>query len=125
MIAQADEVVARLTGHALGGGREDLRLIDAALHSGRIGPEDTQILEALGMAFGQVFATEVDGYDWWTIEDGFGRDPCLRYRDTHLTLFPRTLLSKRVEDGEPIDVPRLFELLAEEVARILKDGMGG
>ena len=57
--------------------------------------------------------------------DAFGRDPCLRYRETALTLFPRTLLSKRVEDGEEIDVPRLFDLLKDEVARILKDEMGG
>lgn len=72
--------------------------------------QDTYKLQCLGMAFGQVFVNENQhkGYDWWMYEDEQGRDPCVRYKHTSLIIFPQTMISKRVEDGEFIDVQDLY-----------------
>lgn len=69
-------------------------------------------LQALGMSLGQILANQNSNYDWWIIDDEDGRDPCLRYLNTELLVFPQTLISKRVEDGEQFVVEELFtELL--------------
>jgi hypothetical protein len=37
-----------------------------------------QKLQALGIAFGKVFVENNEFYDWWMVEDEFGRDPAIR-----------------------------------------------
>src|ERR1039457_2329186 len=43
------------------------------------------------------------------VQHEFCRDPAIRFRLTMLPAFPRTMLSKRVEDGETITVEVPFE----------------
>lgn len=43
------------------------------------------------------------------VEDEYGRDPAIRYKRSSLLAFPRTMLSKRVEDGESVNVVELYD----------------
>ena len=52
------------------------------------------------------------------VEDAYGRDPAIRYKATTLLAFPRTMISKRVEDGEAVDVRALFDGLRERLEQI-------
>ena len=72
-------------------------------------------LQALGISFGQVLATQDKNYDWWMIDDVDGRDPCLRYRDTDLLVFPLTLISRRVEEGEEVRVDELYQEITDQL----------
>ena len=66
-------------------------------------------LQCLGVALGRVMIRNIQGLDWWMVEDEFGRDSCLRYLDTTIQVNPLTMISKRVERGETVDVANLFE----------------
>ncbi len=88
-------------------------MIQRALDAGVIEREATWSLQALGIAFGKVFVNNTPDYDWWMVKDEFGRDPAVRFRQTMLLAFPQTMLSRRVEDGEPVDVRELFDGLVQ------------
>ena len=44
-----------------------------------------------------------------SIEDEYGRDPALIFEGTSIVVFPLTMISKRIEKGEDIDVYDLFK----------------
>ena len=47
------------------------------------------------------------------VEDEYGRDPALLISDDPVLVFPITMISKRVEDGETVDVTALLTIAAE------------
>jgi hypothetical protein len=121
-LIHADEVCKEALGTRLDGTRADLSRIQLIVDSGYVAREATYTLQALGMALGKVFVSDNDGYDWWMVQDEYGRDPAIRFRRTALLAFPRTLLSKRVEDGEPINVSGLYDQLRERLSELVDDG---
>jgi len=42
------------------------------------------------------------------IEDEYGRDPAIGYKKTTLLVFPQTMISKRVESGEVVDMRMMY-----------------
>lgn len=100
------------------GGLDDLARLQRILDSGRLQADDTVALQCLGVPFGQVMVNENVGFDWWMVDDSQGRDPCLRYRETDLLIYPLTLISKRVEDGAEVDVAGLYRQLMEQLRQI-------
>jgi hypothetical protein len=84
-----------------------LPLIDAILRNGWVGAADTLKPQCLGIAFGDALAQHL-GLQWVTVEDEHGRDPALRLPGTSILLFPMTSISKRMEQGEAVDVHGLF-----------------
>jgi hypothetical protein len=123
-ILHAQTVTAEVLGVQMDGTRRDLPLIQRLLDTGTIERESRYTLQALGLALGRAFVHENKGFDWWIVEDHNGRDPVLRYRDSSLLAFPRTLISKRLEDGRPVDVVQLFDQLADRLAQMIEDGYG-
>lgn len=118
MLVDAEDAIRGVTGAGLDGTREDLKRIDAVLRSGRVQREARWILEGLGIAFGRVFVAETPGFDWWIYRDSEGRDPCVRLGESPLALFPHSMLAKRIENGETVDVEKLFDCLSRRVAEI-------
>ncbi|TWT17122.1 DUF3806 domain-containing protein, partial [Luteimonas marina] len=64
-------------------------------------------LQCLGITFGDALAQHM-GLDWVAVEDEYGRDPALRLDGTSVLVFPMTSISKRIEQGEVVDVYDLF-----------------
>ena len=77
------------------------------------------------MVFGSVFIEETENYDWWVVEDEYGTDICIRYKETSLMVFPLTMISKRIEDGETVSVIDLFSNLKADLERIRKENYEG
>ena len=121
----ASQVIEQALGEDLDGTTNDLALIQRVLDQGVVEPEATYTLQALGLAFGRTFLNEFPDYDWWMVEDEFGRDPAIRYKETSLLVFPMTMLSKRLEDGEEINVAELFDGLAKQLAELIEEGVDG
>lgn len=117
-LLHAQEVVLEATGSQLSGGMSDLALLQRVLDFKFLEPEATYSLQALGIAFGKVFVENNAHYDWWMIEDEYGRDPAIRYKETTLLVFPQTMLSKRVEDGDEVDVEAMYSGLCEQLEEI-------
>jgi len=94
------------TNYATAAGK--LGLVRALLAARVFRAEQTYELECLGIVFGDAMAQEA-GLEWAMITDENGRDPVLRVPGSSFLLFPLTMISKRVERGEEVDVFELFE----------------
>ena len=124
-LMHAAELVSEATGAALSGTMADLAALQKVIDSKIVEPEATYSLQALGLAFGKVFVGTQANFDWWMVEDEYGRDPAIRYKQTTLLLFPKTMLSKRIEDGEEVDVAGIFKGLQETVREVLAEHYPG
>lgn len=100
-----------------------LGLIRALLTAGVFQPEQTAALESLGIVLGDALVRHVDGAEWVMVEDEYGRDPAVRIQGTTVLLFPLTMISKRIEAGEPVDVFALFNGILDHVEE-LRSGAG-
>ena len=96
-----------------------LGTIRAILAGGVFKPEDSYQLQSLGVVLGDVFVQDM-GFTWVMVEDEYGRDPALRYEDSDILLYPLTMISKRVEQGQTVDVFDLYNGLAGQVESLLK-----
>ena len=107
-----------IIGQKMDGSMQDIYRLQAIIDSRLIPVEKTQELQSLGIVFGKVFVNETPDYDWWVVEDEYGKDACVRYKETTLLIFPQTMLSRRIEDGEQIDVAELFTGLRKDLERM-------
>lgn len=99
-----------------------LSLVEAILRNGWVRPDETIKLQCLGVTLGDALAQKI-GLTWVMVEDEFGRDAGLRLSGTSVLLFPLTMISKRVEDGEDVNVYDLFNDVAATVADIVERGV--
>jgi hypothetical protein len=86
---------------------EKLRLLQTILDAGWIEASETNKLQCLGITLGDALVQEL-GMEWVMVEDENGRDPAIRFPGTTVVAFPLTMISKRIEDRESIDVADLF-----------------
>ncbi len=121
-LIHAGDLAKSVGGREFTGHESDLDLLQQVLDSRQLKPEATYSLQALGLAFGNVFIENHNGYDWWMVEDEYGRDPAVRYRETSLLVFPLTMISKRVEDGELVDVRSLYQDLQQRLEALRREG---
>lgn len=94
-----------------------LRLLDTILKSKWIAPNETLKLQCLGVTFGDALSQKF-GLRWFAVEDEYGRDPALGVDGTTIRVFPLTSISKRVEQGEEVDVYDLFENACSTIERL-------
>ncbi|MDR2212488.1 MAG: DUF3806 domain-containing protein [Pseudomonadales bacterium] len=116
-----NQISQDVLGEKMDGGPQDLDRLQRILNSGKIPVSNTQELQSLGILFGKVFVNETPHYDWWVVEDEYGKDACVRFKETTLLIFPQTMISKRVEDGEEINVHDMFVGLREKLEIIRKE----
>ncbi|HUS36614.1 MAG TPA: DUF3806 domain-containing protein [Verrucomicrobiae bacterium] len=100
--------------------RSDLIALQRIIDDRVFSPEQEYEWTCLGVAFGDVLANELD-LEWVIQCDEYGVEPALNLADPSITLYPRTMLLKRVENGETPDVSFLFEKLSESVEQLRRD----
>lgn len=90
-----------------------------AIISGKVfRANQTYELQSMGVVLGDAFVIDM-GFHWVVVEDEHGRDFAVKYKDTSVILFPLTMISKRVERGEDVDVFDLYNGVADKVQGIL------
>ncbi len=94
-----------------------LVLLDTIIQNKWIEPEETVKLQNLGITFGDALAQQLN-LKWMAVEDDCGRDPCLILKGTSIVLFPLTMISKRIEQGEDVDVYHMFNRICGNVEEI-------
>ena len=99
-----------------------LGTIRAILQADKFKPDQTYQLQCLGIVLGDVFVQELT-MEWVMVEDESGRHPAVRMPGTTIILFPQTMISKRVQRGEKVDVFDLFNRIAEDVELLKKQGI--
>jgi hypothetical protein len=115
------QISKEIIGEEMDGSFTDLERIQRILDSDQIPVTNTQELQSLGIVFGKVFVNETPGYDWWVVEDEYGKDACIRYKETTLLTFPQTIISKHVEDSEKVNIKELYTGLAKRLKTIRKE----
>jgi hypothetical protein len=123
-IVAVTEIAARLGLPEIAGTDADLEIIQSILDSEELEPDQTYELQSLGVVFGSALVSAVDGLDWAIVHDEYGSDPTLRYRDTTLCINVLTTISKRIEDGQRVDVRELFDGMRAALQDAILD-MGG
>ncbi len=91
---------------------EKLRLLDTIIKNRWIERTETVKLQSLGITLGDALVQKL-GFEWVSVEDEIGRDPAIRLPGTSIVMFPLTMLSKRIERGEVVDVYQLFDGVCE------------
>lgn len=98
-----------------------LDLLEAILAGGWIASAETVKLQALGATFGDAIAQKLL-MEWVLVEDEYGQTAALNWPGTKLLSFPLTMIAKRVEDGEAVDVRDLFEGVCERITQLAFSG---
>jgi hypothetical protein len=115
----AEGLVHDLLGETLDQTPRDLRRIQDVLNTGRC--TDTFELQCLGIAFGRVLAKNVSGLDWAIADDEYGHDPTIRFAQTTLQFNVLTMISKRVERGESVNVQDLYDSMLLKLSELKKE----
>jgi hypothetical protein len=71
------------------------------------------------VTFGDVLASEFP-LRWVIVTDEFGSDPTLRFKNKDLNVDALTMISKRVERDEPVNLLQLVRDTREALARYEK-----
>jgi hypothetical protein len=98
-----------------------LGTIRATLQAGIFKREQTYELQCLGVVLGDALVQEL-GMEWIMVEDEFGRDPAVRMPNTTVIAYPLTMISKRIERGEQVDVFDLFNGVATHIGQLKQQG---
>lgn len=101
-----------------------LRVLEAILANDWVDRSETWKLQALGVVFGDALAQKLM-LEWVTVEDDDGCDPALHRPGTSIYSFPLTMISKRVEAGEWIDVQALFDATCSRLGEMAFSGRYG
>ncbi len=88
-----------------------LGTLRALLKAEVFSPDQTYELQSMGIVLGDVFVQDM-GFHWVMVEDEYGRDPAIKFQETSVILFPLTMISKRIEQGETVDVFDLYNGVA-------------
>jgi hypothetical protein len=83
-------------------------------------PEQTYELQSMGIVLGDVFVQD-KGFHWIMVEDEYGRDPAIKFEDTSIIAFPLTMISKRIERGEEVDVFDLYNGVADTLIELIEE----
>jgi hypothetical protein len=92
-----------------------LGLLRALLEAKVFKPTQTWELQCMGIVLGDVFVQKC-GWLWRMVVDEYGRDPCVKVPGSSVILFPLTMISKRIERGEEVDVFELYNLASGDAA---------
>lgn len=109
------EVRARY-GAPLGADRRAFGSLQQLLNDKAFSADQKFELQSIGICWGDVLCA-IAPFRWMMITDEYGRDPTLQWKQTTINIHALTMISKRVEEGEAVDV----EWLAERVMARAKE----
>ena len=98
-----------------------LKTIQKILDEEKFCAENTAELQSLGIAFGDYIQYKFPDFQWSILHDQYGKDFCLNYDKTTITIFPQTMISKRVEDREKFNVENLLKGTLKTVQDIIEN----
>jgi hypothetical protein len=99
----------------LTGTKADLPVLQKLIDDRVFNKSQTYELQSLGVAFGDVLSHELP-LRWVMVTDEYGTDPTLRFKQTTVQINALTMISKRVEKDEHVDVYWLLAKTREELS---------
>jgi hypothetical protein len=92
----------------------DLPVLQRLIDDGVFKKTQIYELQSLGVAFGDVLASELP-LTWAMMTDEYGIDPTLCYKNSQVNINALTMISKRVERGEVVNLNQLLETTREQL----------
>ena len=92
----------------------DLPVLQRLIDDNAFNKTQTSELQSLGVAFGDVLASELP-LSWAMVTDEYGTDPTLRYKDRPVNINALTMISKRVERGEVVNLAQLLQITRDQL----------
>lgn len=99
----------------------DLPVLQRLLDDRAFTKTETYELQCLGVAFGDVLASELP-LRWVMVTDAYGTDPTLRYKDSTIQINALTMISKRVEDDRETHLAGLMAGIRQNVKEMIDSG---
>jgi hypothetical protein len=96
---------------------KDLPVLQRLLDDHVFGKTQTRELQSLGVVFGDVLTSEFP-LRWVMVTDEFGTDPTLRFKDKIVNINALTMISKRVERDEHVNLQLLVQKTREALAEV-------
>ena len=118
---RVEQLANRLGRNLSGQAIRDIDTLQRLLDDGLVPSTDTLTLQAMGVVFGDLLGSHLD-MSWIVYRDNAGRSRALSHRDTDVTLFPMTMISRRYQSGS---TRRLQSLYDETVANTRPQLPGG
>ncbi len=111
----ADVVKQRYGTTTLTGTSADLPVLQRLIDDDVFDKSQSYELQSLGVAFGDVLASEMP-LRWVMITDEYGTDPTLRFKYTAINVNALTMISKRLERGERVNLSWLLGETRKQVS---------
>ena len=99
----------------------DLPVLQRLIDDKVFNKKQTYELQSLGIAFGDVLENELP-LRWVMVTDEYGTDPTLRFKGTTVQINALTMISKRVEKDQNVNLSELLRITREELTRISQNG---
>jgi hypothetical protein len=100
--------------------KADLPVLQRLVDDKVFARNQTYELQSLGVALGDVMASELPLH-WVMVTDKYGTDLTLRFKETTLQINALTMISKRLERDEAVNVARLLAITREQLAYYQKE----
>jgi hypothetical protein len=94
--------------------KADLPVLQKLIDEQVFKKEQTYELQSLGVAFGDVLANELP-LRWMMVTDEYGTDPTLRFKNTAAQINALTMISKRIERDERVNLSELLRITRERL----------
>lgn len=99
----------------------DLKVLQRLIDEKAFGRTQTYELQSLGVAFGDVLASQLP-LRWAMVTDEYGTDPTLRFKNTTIQINALTMISKRIERGEEVNLTELLRITRKQLTRVSEGG---
>jgi hypothetical protein len=100
--------------------KADLPILQRLLDDKAFAKNQTYELQCLGVALGDILAAELP-LRWVMVTDEYGTDPTLRFKDSTIQVNALTMISKRLERDEAVDVADLLRQTRASVAQMERE----
>lgn len=95
---------------------KDLPVLQRLIDDKVFGKTQTYALQSLGVAFGDVLTSELP-LRWVMVTDENGTDATLRFKATTIQINALTMISKRIEEDQTVNVSELIGITREQLNR--------
>ena len=110
------ELVKRELNYDLKETVEDIYYLQKVIDLNLIDHDNFFLFQGLGLIFGRIIMTFKDGFDWWYIEDEYGKDLVLRFNEGYNRINAMDMIGYKVIDGEDVDI----EYILKEVVKYIE-----
>ena len=118
---RVEQLANRLGRNLSGQATRDIDTLQRLLDDGLVPSTDTLALQAMGVVFGDLLGSQL-GMSWIVYRDSAGRSRALSHRDTDVTLFPMTMISRRHQSGSTRRLQSLYDETVADIRPLLPGG---